>query len=271
MRPGKEAMPQEPYLGNRGLMKGDIVNQPTLDPTTGKVRRIDPDRGDQIVDAKQSMDSATDTLRPLYGQADARDVIPTKREQILSDIMFDSFSTVLPGWGLGMQNKMFLMEEEREEKLTMAEPLSEPRQDIGPVDGPDRMPPEWKSSISRVNRKRMYRDNIHDDMLAAVVERRIGNGSTNVLGDDVGFLRAVSDRGLPRDRESVFEPIVMNSAPWQPVKMPAGYQLQAMEFRKTYDALRAPAKVHPRMAQDGGPTFPGRYAYEEMYRAPAMG
>ena len=273
MRPGKEEMPEEPFLGNKGLARGDIVNQGELKYNPGGTSRIErPDQklGDVLVSSKQSMDTSTDTLRTLYKEANPQDVIPTKEEQILSDIMFDSFSTVLPGWGLGMQNKMFLMEEEREEKILYAEPMYEPRPDIGPVSAPDVIPPEWRPSMSKRNRQKDAQERIRDQMLASILEQRTGSGSLNILGDDAGFLRSTSDRGLPRDKESCFEPIVVNAAPWQPVKVPCGYDLRRVLMRKQHDALRAPAKLRPSMAQDGGPTFPSDYAYNEMYSAPAM-
>lgn len=273
MRPGKESMPETPSVGNRGLARGDIINQRRLlfDPAgRSTIQRPDEKTGDVIVDSKQSMDNSTDTLRTLYAEANPQDVVPSKTEQIASDIMFDSFSTVLPGWGLGMQNKMFLMEEEHENKMLYAEPLAEPRPDIGPIGGIDAMPAEWQASISKRNRKKMQADEIREQMLASLLEQRTGSGSLNVLGDDAGFLRAVSDRGLPRDKESCFEPVVVTGAPWQPVKVPCGYDLRRVLMRKQYDALRAPAKIRPSMAQDGGPTFPVDYAFTEMYSAPSM-
>lgn len=269
MRPGREAMPETPYVGNRGLERGDIINQPKLN-AAGRLVRPDPTVGDAIVDSKQSMDTATDTLRPQFKEAPGAAVVPSPKEQVLSDIMFDSFSTVLPGWGLGMQNKMFLMEEERDEKIVNAEPMAEPRQDIGPIQGPDRMPPEWQSLMSRSNRKRLHEQDVREQLNASMLEQRLGTGSLNILGDDVGFLRSISDRGLPRDRESCFEPVVVNSMAWQPVKIPAGYQLARIAMRKTYDALRMPAKVVPTMAQSGGATFPMANAWDEMMHLPAM-
>ncbi len=275
MRPGLEAMPDAPNLGNRGLFRGDIINQPRLrfeaDQRTSVIERPDAKVGDQIVDSKRSMDRSKDTLRTLFGEANAEDVIPSKHDQIQSDIMFDSFSTVLPGWGLGMNNKMFLMEEEHEDKIIGAAPMSWPRQDIGPLGGSDTMPVVWKSSISEYNRRKIRNARIKNDMLASLLEQRVGNGSLNILGDDAGFLRSISDRGLPRDKESCLEPVVITSAPWKPAKVPCGYDLRRVKMRVPHDALRMPAKIRPTMAQNGGSTYPNEYAYTEMYNAPAMG
>ena len=275
MREGREAMPDAPYVGTRGLQEGDIRKR-KLEEEKGVPGQPGyqyghiQSTGDDVVLSKQSKENSTDTLRTQYGEANPADVVPTKRQQIMSDIMFDSFNTVLPGFGNGMANKMFLMEEERDEKIIGAPPLAEPRPWIGPIQGPDVPPFEWRESFSRDERKQIYRRKMAQYIAEAQLERRVGTGSLNILGDDVGFLRDTSDRGLPRPRESVLEPVVVNSAPWQPVKIPTGYELNAVRMRSVHDAMRMPNKIQPSMAQNGGPTFPTNMAHDVMYSLPAM-
>lgn len=273
MRSGKEAMPDAPYMGNRGLQEGDIrragfkrnaAGQEV--PSTG----LEETGGDEVVQSKQSMENSTDTLRTLFKEASPDGVVPTKRQQVLSDIMFDSFNTVLPGWGNGMANKMFLMEEEREQKIVYAEPLAEPRPWIGPIQGPDTPQPEFQEQLSKRDRRAYFLNKERQHGRENKLARRVGDGSLNVLGDDVGFLRPISDKGLPRARESVFEPIIVNSAPWQPVKLPTGEDLTRVKMRKLFDAERMPNKIKPSMSQNDGPTFPRRDAFAVMYSLPAM-
>lgn len=265
-RLGNDGVEEQAYLGDRGLKEGDLikgksnlVGDKLLAPTD---KGYNP--GDRIVGAKASMDKSKDSLRVQYGISDGDGVVPSKSDQISSDLIFDSFSTVLPGWGLGMTNKMFLMEEQRQKRLIEAAPLAEPRPWIGPIDSSDRMPKQWETTISRYTRKQIYRSQLSGLAKGDVLERRLGEGSLNILGDDAGLLSGMSSKGLPRPRETFMEPVICNSAPWQPVKVPPGIYLNQVQGRRVFDSLRTPNKLRPSIAQSGGPTFPTWMAYEEI-------
>jgi len=262
--PKDEAPPPEPpkaffgYLGSRNLENSDILNAPT-----------NP-RGDAITPAKGVVNARQDTLRPQYGIANPMDAIPSQREQIKSDIIFSDFSQVAPGFGLGVTNAMFLQEQKRDAKIVYAEPMSEPRRDDGPTGTVLPPPFEWQPLISRSDRKQEeeYTEKCEARKMLAV--HLVGTGSLNILGDDYGQFRAISDKGLHRPADSPFEPIVMRPSVLEKLRVPAGQHLQYRDMRRLFDGLRHPEHWKETAAQSGGPTIDKQKGYALLPFAVSM-
>ena len=247
------------YVGRRGVENGDIKNS----SASGNIPKPIPtsQRGsDQFVEAKETHSNVTDTLRPSFGIAPNNGVIPSIRQQVNSDVLFNDFGTVAPGFGLGVTNKLFLFEEARDKKIVYREPLCEPRKYDGPSGCVQPIPLELQNEITRRDRaKRIKRENALEAS-GAFLETRAGAGSLNILGDDFGALQRTSDKGLAREPESPLEPIVRVPQAWERVKPLPGVQLNAREMRDPFDALRYPERFHPNMAMNGGPVLSKRNA-----------
>jgi len=240
---GPPGGPSGPY--NPGSMRGRNVENENI--------RSD-EKGDVIEGLPQS-EQPNDVLRLKARELDSRSLIPPSIQQIRSDIEFDMFSVVRPGFGLGVDNKMFLYENIRDKDVIGSEPLYTPRPYNGPSSGVDRVP----LLLQDVVPSEVYTANTAaNNTLAAAgrnTTRRTGKGSLNVLGDDYGQLDSISDRGLNRPPESFLEPIIRTDARWQRPKLQPGFLSSKREFRKLYDGLRYPEHIAPHMNMDGGPTL----------------
>ena len=249
------------YMGSRNLENGDILNSAATgtarNATGGPVPPAER-KGDAFTAAKESHNTSTDTLRPTFGIAPPNGVIPSKNEQVQSDILFSDFSVVAPGNGLGVTNKMFLMEEWRDKNFVYKEPLAEPRSYQGPTGCVDPPPLQWQNEITRRDRQVIQAKEYAAEATGVVLERRAGEGSLNILGDDYGLLRGVSDKGLKRARESPLEPVILTPKQWERVKPLPGFQYARKEPRRLFDSQRYPERFTPHVAMEGGPTMSKR-------------
>jgi len=249
----KPAQPIQGFLGKRNLENEDI--------TKASIQGFNADvtnTGDAITKEKATANAAQDTLRPMFGMANPISVIPKPVDQIKSDLLFEDFSIVAPGNGLGITNKMFLMEEARKKFLEFRAPLAEPRPYDGPTMTVETTPLQWQNEITRKDRQRFARIQDRLERIGAYVEQRAGRGSLNILADDYGEMRKVSAKGLARAPESPLEPVHRMPGAMERVKPLTGQQLQAQEFRRLFDAERYPQRLQPFMAQSGGATISTR-------------
>jgi len=217
--------------------------------------------GDQILDVKTN-DSSEGNLRSEWGMEKVGDVIPSTRKQLESDIRFDMFDNVNPGFGEGMDNKLFLMQQARDKKIVYTGSMFEPGAYIGPISGTE--VPSWKmqrvmqpakvSAHEAEKQKRLQ--------LASALLKQNGVKSSNVLGDDIGFPLPYSACELKRNPMSPFEPIIRTDMPWEAVKDPTGFKLNGKRFRSEFDAQRYPRHLQSSIAGWGGPIYPKRRALE---------
>lgn len=260
------------FLGKRAVESDEILSA-TVNPTTGRSTGYSPadlrttvfTEGNAIKDQTASgalkgiTNTRQDTLRPLYGMADPLDTVPDVRAQLKSDLLFQDFSVVAPGHGLGVTNKMFLMEEARDRKIVYAEPLAEPRTYGGPSGLVLPEPLEWQNEITAKDRRREDRENERQLARMMLAADQVGDGSTNVLGNDVGYLRAASDKGLTRPAESVLEPVIRRPAEMERVRPLTGQQLNDRQMRRLFDPMRFPERFSVMTAMSGGfTTTPSR-------------
>lgn len=242
------------YLGMSNLENGDILGAAPSGYSPSAIgNAINPEKG--IRNAKQ------DTMRPMYGMASPMSVIPSPRDQIKSDLMFEDFSIVPPGNGLGVTNKMFLMEEARDRMFVYREPLALPRRWDGPTDLPMPPPIEWQNDIPLKDRKIILRRPLDQEAREMVAAAAFPHGSLNLLGDDYGFLKNHSDKGLVRYSEGVTEPVLMRPTLMERVRPPTGQQLQARKYRRLFDAARWPEHFDPVFEMSGGSTATRQQGY----------
>ncbi len=252
------------YLGERGVGNEDVLNSAATgtarNPRTGGPVPPEERKGDAFTAAKEAHNTSTDTLRPSFGIAPPNGVIPPKTDQIRSDILFSDFSVVAPGNGLGVTNKMFLMEEYRQKNFVYKEPLAEPRAYEGPTCGVVPPPIQWQNQITRRDRNTIASRSYAAEASGVLLENRTGEGSLNILGDDYGLMRGISDKGLKRHRESPLEPVILTPKAWERVKPLPGFQWDRKEQRRLFDAERYPERFTPHLAMEGGPTMSTRNA-----------
>ena len=201
-------------------------------------------------------------LRPEFAMAKASDVIPSTRKQLESDIRFDMFDHVKPGFGEGMDNKLFLMQEARDKKIVYAPGMHEPGQWIGPTAGVDVPPWQWQrvipsEQLQRYQQEHQFRMNAGDQLLL-----RNGPRSSNIMGDDIGYPMPYSASELKRNKYSPFEPVIRTDMHWQQVREPIGVKLNRKRMRLETDAQRYPRALDSSVAGQGGVHLSKRRALE---------
>lgn len=217
--------------------------------------------GDTPTDVQNHEPYETD-LRPEYAMAEAGSVIPSTRKQLESDIRFDMFDQVKPGFGEGMDNKLFLMQEARDKQIVYAHGMHEPGQWIGPTAGVEVPPWQWQRVIPgerlyNYQQEHQYRQRVGDQLL-------LNNGprSSNILGDDIGYPMPHSASELKRNKYSPFEPVIRTDMHWQQVKEPIGVKLNRKRMRLETDAQRYPRNFDSFVNEQRGAHLPKRRALE---------
>lgn len=244
------------YRGPDGEYYNASNNEPVVtvaNANTELLRKLEAltERGDAFANV-QDQHIEQSNLRPEYGMEKAENVIPEAEDQLASDIRFDMFDTVQPGFGNGADNKLYLMQQNRDAKIEFAQPMFHPGSNIGPIAGVD-VPPWQLQRVMPADKVKRYGDEKHNS-LTSVSNLVIRNGekSTNLLGDDVGYPYDYSACSLKRKRLSVLEPVIRTDMDWMHVKDPIGVELNKKKFRRLTDAQRYPRHLDVIDAGMGG-------------------
>jgi len=221
------------------------------------------DYGDYTLNNAQQVHTGKPTLRPRFGSAGVQNVIPSVREQVRSDLEFDMFSVVGPGYSEGRDNKLFIQQQQREHNILPVGQKFQPNEWDGPLNYQHPMPWQWQM-VKDMQHVKSYIDQTmaekHRAMLTAI---KFGEGTAAGFGRDVPEepLR-VSSSGLPRDIRSPFEPVIHNSHPMRPAVDPAGYlEHKQRGMKRPFSAMRDPFK-REHYRDNNGPTLNKRRSLE---------
>jgi hypothetical protein len=228
-------------------------------PFTSGFKKFDKSVGDELLDVHTKTDASMATLRPLFGMEKAGTVIPSPEEQIKSDLRFDMFDTVSPGFGLGDDNVMFIMEQNRQKKIIHANAMSTPGSYIGPEAGVGVT--TWKLQREIPAKKiQKYQNRLSTQVNSIVDLVRTPNRaeSTNVLGDDIGLNREYSSKSLKRNRNSVLQPVISTEMEFTSSRIPTGFELSQYKMRRLTDSMRYPRHLQSNTNGMGGPTSNNR-------------
>ena len=201
--------------------------------------------------------NTTASLRPTFAMAGHDQVLASDTAQAISDIRYDMFDIVRPGFGQGEKNKLFLQQQYHEDTIRFRAPMHNgPGSYIGPLNLPF-VPPWQLQPIMTREKMDSFIDHKMNELRQTVVAiANQGVASTGVLGTDVGYPFDVSSSGLRRDKDSPFEPVIRNDINWIHQKQPAGYQLNQKMFRYGTDAQRYPRDLDTNTNGVGGPHLP---------------
>ena len=156
---GEGALEPKGKAGDSGLfpaaptaMPGTgVASQPFSSMTTvSRAGAIDEETGlpdqqasDEFTSNRTDTANSTETFREEYGrEGRGVDVIPSPADQLQSDVLFDMFSEVAPGFGNGASNKLFLQQVNRDAKIVYMDQMYEPGESIGPLYS--LTPPPWQ-------------------------------------------------------------------------------------------------------------------------------
>ena len=224
------------------------------------------DKGDVMIPGTgvENHMSTADTLRPKFPLATVDDVIPNHKTQVYSDLQFDLFGEVLPGHGQGMDNKLFLMHENREKKIVHDQPQNLPGQWIGPLNGPVNPPWQMQRVVSQ-HHITQHNNNKKTKMNKSLnVLQSSGPGSYGILGYDLGYPFDVSSSSLVRDRRSPLEPTINTNINWMKTKTKTGHEFNNNNLRLLSNSYRDPRLYSNNQTGMHGPTKSTKRNLESM-------
>ena len=220
-------------------------------------------RGSDIITAGPRVEDTSEaTLRPQFPEGTPNEIIPSIAKQQASDIAFDMFSVVRPGFGLGADNKLVLQQEAHKEKIQWMDNLYEPRAWGGPEAGIKPSPWQFHDVMTPAMISRPFANQRKHTRQGANLARSVGARTVRALPDDVHH--KPSSAGLKR-RVSPFETIYDNRHDWEPVFEPAGVFLNKRGLKKQYNPWRTPFR-REYDPENGGPTLSKRRQLEVILK-----
>ena len=239
----------------------DILNKrgdqtalnPSSTPSSNSVSPTAPSTTTQDASGMPPLhDGANPSLRVQFEEARPDDIIPSGREQLLSDVTFDAFDMVAPGFGLGASNKLFVENETRERELRQIRNFF-PRNDPGVPTNVT--PPPWQlQEVIPLSLVKTYFDKVDQRMksVESAIARALETGNAvHTLPAEVKAMP--SSMGLPRVA-SVLEPVKNNIQRWLPAFDPAGVYLNRRGLRHLHSPVNYPFEPEEDHA-NGGPTL----------------
>ena len=219
---------QIPGLGVVGA-GGQLSRGITENVGGGKLATIvsSNEAGDYVSQGPQSVEVAKQTLRPKFVVAGGEDVRPSIQEDGQSNAIFESFSIVPDGYGLGPENRLHLLNKQNDVMRFGAEKLYEPRVDA-PITPARPIPAQWKESMSLQELEEAYATKIGMELLKARGVSLVERNPIGVLEDDMNVIP--SSKGLPRQQRgpSPFMTTVFNLEDFLPARDPPGMQMNSL-------------------------------------------
>ncbi len=236
---------------NADKEKADAASMGTMPYTMdaeGKIVTEDPDKAYFNKKAKTVMtiaghefDDPINTIRPDYGLAGAESVVPNAKKQAKSDIIYDMFSVVPPGFGNGDTNKLFLQQQSWDKYVKFGGKLYGPNKFDGPTAGIRPMPYEWQNIKAQdfINRHTQSFNARYDTALRTAEMHARTEQPANALPSDYAARTPLSSKKLPRASLSALMPVIQNQATFKPAFDRPGFQRRDL-FKRSYDPVRHP-------------------------------
>lgn len=148
--------------------------------------------------------------------------IESEAQKAFDNVNFDLFSHVVPGYGNGVDNKLFRMDNNRKRKIEWQDPMYLPRQPDGPEQGIAPAPSQFKNvmGINDINEFIAYKSN--KEKKDAKYKNR--GKIVSVLPGEPFY--QPSSKGLPTRQMSNFIKVVDNRTPLISQDLPCGMYLK---------------------------------------------
>jgi len=190
----------------------------------------DADLGDKISLGPRSVQTAKKTLRPKQPIAGEESVKATAVEEAKSNVIFESFSIVPPGHGLGPENTLEKMNQANDFIRFGIEPLAYPR-----ANDPDNGIKDEVRKWSENQPKPMIVDEMKQDeekvtTATKEVVRQI-HQPDSIIEDGPDMQREPSSQTLPRPRATPYTTIYNNKRLFLPSTTPCGLFLSNVPYK----------------------------------------
>lgn len=225
-----------------------LSSQPYTLDAEGNPTTEDPDKAFMNKKAKTVMQIAghkledpLHTMRPGYGLAGGELLVPENSLQTTSDVVFDMFSVVPPGFGNGDTNKLFLQQQSWEKFVKHGGKMFGPNSYDGPTAGITPMPMQWTRTKPQayIDQKQRQFDRKYSNALNTMQKHTALELSSGALPNDFAYNSIVSSKSLPRNSVSVLQPVVHNAGAFAPAFDPPAFA-RTERRRRLYDPVRHP-------------------------------
>jgi hypothetical protein len=161
---------------------------------------------DVVISGPQSVQSATKTYRAALPTAGAEDVRPSEEDNLQSDALFEAFSWVPDGYGLGANNRLHNLNRQHDNIRYGIEQLYEPRcwQEYG---HPIVMKEEFDDDMGPRKLVSEYADRVRRKRGEDTTKMQVKKRPLDTVPD--GYLRDISAKDLPTSKYPVWsQPII---------------------------------------------------------------
>jgi hypothetical protein len=194
-------------------------------------------------------------LRDMFEEADGEDLGQTDKERFASNLQFELFSYVPPGFGNGIDNKLFRMDVNRKRLIEWDDPMNQHRAYDGPTCGVTPLPYQWQNDMTDEN----YSDAIN--MLASgpreVMKAKKGPIRSSLLGE---VFYQPSSKGLPQSHPTFLQKAINVTEKFHNPVTPCGAYLREPNIRNI-DPLVTPNATRYRQRN----SLSENYAYQSTY------
>ena len=139
-------------------------------------------------------------LRDMYDEAEGSDLQYSDKEKFASNLQFELFSYVPPGYGNGIDNKLFRMDVNRKRLIEWCDPLNQHRQYDGPTCGIAPLPYEWQNTMTDAQYSQCVKKVANE--ARTKLEAKNGPISSSLLGE---VFTQPSSKGLPQTHPTFFQ------------------------------------------------------------------
>jgi hypothetical protein len=175
----------------------------------------DDEQGDVVVGDKAPHGSATATLRPQFALAGSDNLRSTPVENIQGNAVFDAFSWVPDGYGLGPNNRLHLRNKQNDFLRFGMEDLAQPRS-YEYTNMPHNVPQQWYNYRTPQQLAQDFNQEYMRESLEMETSARQLSRPLNVLEHDYNTVS--SSRGLPRRYPSLYVPVADNIRQFLPTQ-----------------------------------------------------
>jgi hypothetical protein len=212
--------PEGSFLGNDSSEEVDMgaMNKKFFEQLSQK---------DKSIKVGKEKLSRNKEVQEMEGQGQKRPVydslpVESNVQKAFDNVNFDLFSHVVPGFGNGVDNKLFRMDVNRKRKIEWQDPMYLPRPFDGPEQGVAPFASQFKNvmGISDINEFIAYKD--YREKKDTLYKSR--NKIVSVLPGEPFY--QPSSKGLPTRRMSNYVKVIDNRTPLMSQDLPCGMYLK---------------------------------------------
>lgn len=182
---------------------------------------------DTIVQGPQSVETATKTIRAKLPAANGEMIDPNAPKNLQSDVLFEAFSWVPDGYGLGVNNRLHVLNKQHDNLRFGMERLDQPRAEQ-PYSHPHAMPAQFMDSVGLDDINDAFND-IVDRKRTNKLAQEIGRATGSMALED-DMMSMPSSKGLARTRTSPFVPVHSTIRAFLPWKDGTGLEMNQLAF-----------------------------------------